>query len=229
MIAVDPDKRVGLRERKKRKTREALQRAALRLFMKQGYEETTVEDIAAAAEVSPSTFFNYFPTKEDAVLYDAYDPIAFEMILKGPGNESLDMLARRVIERLGEAFEKDKELILNRARLVFEVPELRARMWEQMENTQEMLLLVLAKRTGRKPDDFELRIVVRSFIGAMYEVAMEWLRGNGRESLVTLTERGLDAMADAGRLTTGPSTGRARPNGLSRRRSLSPRSSSRSR
>ena len=53
----------GLRERKKQKTRESIQRTALRLFEKQGYEGTTIEQIAAAAEISPSTFFNYFPTK----------------------------------------------------------------------------------------------------------------------------------------------------------------------
>ena len=67
---------VGLRERKKQKTRESIQRTALRLFERQGYEETTIEQIAAAAEISESTFFNYFPTKEDVVLYDAYDPVA---------------------------------------------------------------------------------------------------------------------------------------------------------
>ena len=65
----------GLRERKKAKTRAAVQRHALRLFKEQGYDNTTVEQIADAAEISPSTFFRYFPTKEDVVLYDAMDPI----------------------------------------------------------------------------------------------------------------------------------------------------------
>src|SRR5690348_5485874 len=67
----------GLRERKKAKTRAAIQRHALRLFREQGYEATTVNQIAEAAEISPSTFFRYFPTKEDVVLYDAVDPVAF--------------------------------------------------------------------------------------------------------------------------------------------------------
>jgi AcrR family transcriptional regulator len=71
----------GLRERKKAKTRAAIQRHALRLFREQGYEATTVEQIADAAEVSPSTFFRYFLIKEAVALYDDLDPLfiaAFE-------------------------------------------------------------------------------------------------------------------------------------------------------
>src|SRR5712692_1098848 len=79
--AAAPAVKLGLRERKKLKTREAIQREAMRLFQKHGYEETTIEQIAAGAEISPSTFFNYFPTKEDVVLYDAYDPMLAALIL----------------------------------------------------------------------------------------------------------------------------------------------------
>src|SRR2546425_5565213 len=95
----------GLRERKKQKTRESTQRAALRLFVKQGYEETTIEQIAAAAEISPSTFFNYFPTKEDVVLFDAYDPRAIRMFLERPKDEPLNVVVRRVLEELAEVFQ----------------------------------------------------------------------------------------------------------------------------
>ncbi|TMD49414.1 MAG: TetR family transcriptional regulator [Chloroflexi bacterium] len=148
----------GLRERKKQKTRESIQRAALRLFVKQGYEETTIEQIAAAAEISPSTFFNYFPTKEDVVLFDAYDPMAIRMFLERPKDEPLNVVVRRVLEELAEVFQRDEDVILARGRLFLEVPELRSRMWEETERTLVIFNQILAERTGRRPDDFEVRV-----------------------------------------------------------------------
>ena len=79
----------GLRERKKQKTRWSIQEHALRLFEKQGYEQTTVDQIAAAAEISPSTFFRYFKTKEDVVLEDEYDPMLLALLAQEPSDEPL--------------------------------------------------------------------------------------------------------------------------------------------
>ena len=74
----------SLRERKKAKTRAAIQHEALRLFSEQGYGATTIEQIVDAVEVSQSTFFRYFPAKEDLVLTDDYDPIIIEAIRTQP-------------------------------------------------------------------------------------------------------------------------------------------------
>ncbi len=74
----------GLRERKKARTRASIREHALRLFREQGYHATTVEQIAAAAEVSPSTFFRYFPTKEDVVLQDDMDTRMVEALERQP-------------------------------------------------------------------------------------------------------------------------------------------------
>src|SRR5215468_8179960 len=76
----------GLRERKKQKTRWSIQEHALRLFREQGYEQTTVDQIAAAAEISPSTFFRYFKTKEDVVLQDDYDPLLVRSLEAAPAD-----------------------------------------------------------------------------------------------------------------------------------------------
>jgi AcrR family transcriptional regulator len=191
----------GLRERKKQKTRESIQRTALRLFEKQGYEETTIEQIAAAAEISPSTFFNYFPTKEDVVLYDAYDPMAIKLFLERPKDEPLNAGLRQVLEGLAATFQRDEQMILARGRLFLEVPELRARIWDEVERTQVLLAQMLAERTGRRPDDFELRVTARVVTGAVYEASQEWMRSNGRRGLVELVNRALDVVESGARLT----------------------------
>src|SRR5215469_1430834 len=78
----------SLRERKKARTRAAIREHALRLFRAQGYAATTVEQIAAAAEVSQSTFFRYFPTKEDVVLRDDFDERMLEAFSRQPASLS---------------------------------------------------------------------------------------------------------------------------------------------
>src|SRR5215469_7353234 len=90
----------GLRERKKAKTRAALQQHALRLFQQQGYDATTVEQIAEAAEISPSTFFRYFPTKEDVVLYDDVDPILFAAFEAQPAELNPIQAMRRALREV---------------------------------------------------------------------------------------------------------------------------------
>jgi AcrR family transcriptional regulator len=193
-------KTIGLRERKKQKTRESIQRTALRLFEKQGYDQTTVEQIAAAAEISPSTFFNYFPTKEDVVLFDAYDPMAIQMFLDRPKDEPLNVGLRQVLLGLAAAFERDEHMILARGRLFLEVPELRSRMWDEGERTQLLIAQILAERTGRRPDDFELRVTARIVIGALFEASLEWMRSKGRHGLVELFNRALDVVASGASL-----------------------------
>src|ERR1700689_3096237 len=84
MLGTGQGEQCGLRERKKARTRASLREHALRLFREQGYQATTVEQIAAAAEVSPSTFFRYFPTKEDVVLQDDMDTRMVEAFARQP-------------------------------------------------------------------------------------------------------------------------------------------------
>ena len=187
----------GLRERKKQKTRESIQREAMRLFEKQGYEETTIEQIAAAVEISPSTFFNYFPSKEDVVLYDAYDPILAKLLSDRPADEPLSIAFRRVLETMGGIFERDREIILARGRLWFEVPALRARLWEELEKAELFMSAQIAARSGGDVNDFETRVTVAVMVAAAMEAMREWMRRDGKGSFVVLVSQALD-LVDAG-------------------------------
>jgi AcrR family transcriptional regulator len=86
---------LGLRERKKPKTRAAIQQYALRLFRDQGYDESTIEEIAEVAEVSESTVYRYFSTKEDLVLWNEFDPLLIEAFREQPAELSPLQALRR--------------------------------------------------------------------------------------------------------------------------------------
>ncbi len=185
----------GLRERKKQKTKASIQREALRLFKKRGYDETTIEDIAAAAEISPSTFFNYFPTKEDVVLFDEYDPMLFPLLTDAPAGETLRESIHRVLDAFAVILEHDKEAILERSRLVLEVPELRARIWEELEKARELFAAVIASRTGREITDFEVQVVAMTLIGISFQASVEWVRSGGEGKLSDLFFRAMEVVS----------------------------------
>lgn len=163
----------GLRERKKAKTRAAIQEHALRLFREQGYDETTVEQIAEAAEVSPSTFFRYFGTKEDVVLYDALDPILIARWQTLPPELGpLEAMKRAIVETFSSLSEEQVDDMRERARLVYGVPELRLAMINDLIRTGDLMFHEVALRTGRSPDEFEVRVFTGAFIGAIMAAIM---------------------------------------------------------
>ncbi|GAA1606548.1 MULTISPECIES: TetR family transcriptional regulator [Kribbella] len=159
----------GLRERKKAKTRASIQEHALRLFREQGYAETTVQEIAAAAEVSPATFFRYFPTKEDTIVFDRLDPVMIELFRGQPaGMHPTEALRAAIRQSLDVLSEDEWALESERQRLVMSVPELRVRMLDQLYRGIDLLAGLAAERTGRAADDF----AVRAWAGAVVGVVM---------------------------------------------------------
>ncbi len=159
---------LGLRERKKAKMRAAIQQEALRLFREQGYDTTTVEDICRAAEVSPSTFFRYFPTKEDAVLYDILDPVIISMFKAQPANLSpVEAIRRSFRETLASLSTEEQSDQQDRARLFLSVPQLRDAWMGQLAEQFQLLSGLLADRLGRRPDDFAVRNLSGAIIGTL--------------------------------------------------------------
>jgi AcrR family transcriptional regulator len=157
----------GLRERKKAKTHAAIQEHALRLFREQGYEATTVEQIAAAADVSQSTFFRYFPSKEDVVLHDAFDPILFAAFGEQPAELTpIQALRASMADVFGALTAEELALERQREALILSVPELRARMLDALAATIREVAQVLAERVGRSPDELPVRAYAGAVIGA---------------------------------------------------------------
>jgi AcrR family transcriptional regulator len=165
----------GLRERKKARTRASIREHALRLFREQGYHATTVEQIAEAAEVSPSTFFRYFPTKEDVVLQDDMDVITLAAFERQPAGLSPIAAFRAAwAETYAALTEEELARLEETSAMTMVIPELRARAVDELSRTIDVIAQVAAKRTGRDPGDFAVRNLVGAIIGVILSATMPW-------------------------------------------------------
>ena len=163
--AADPP--AGLRQRKKARTRAAIQEHALRLFRERGYTATTVEQIADAAEISPATFYRYFPTKEDVVLQDDLDLITLEALeAQPPGLAPLAAVRAAVALARTQFTAADRERFRETTALTMAVPEIRARALDEFARTLDIFAAALARRTGRQPGE----VAVRAMAGAIFGV-----------------------------------------------------------
>lgn len=185
----------GLRERKKIKTREAIRAATYALVAEQGYDATTIDQIAERAEVSPSTVFRYFPTKEDIVLTDEQDPILLEKLRTRPADEPLADTMRYVMRegaRLG--MDEDPEVARLRTHLMVQIPAVRSRMMESMSVVGRTLCVAVGERTGRDPDSLEVRVYTMSLLGGLMETALYWGEHGHEDDFTALLDRTLDVL-----------------------------------
>jgi AcrR family transcriptional regulator len=161
----------GLRERKKARTRAVIRQQALRLFGEQGYAATTIEQIADAAEISPATFFRYFPTKEDVVLQDDMDIITVEAVEAQPAELSPIAAFRAASAAMLESLsEEDLVRFRDTAMLTATIPEVRARAIDEFVRSINQIAGAIARRTGRSDEDFEVRTLAGAIIGAIMSV-----------------------------------------------------------
>lgn len=168
----------GLRERKKEKTREALARAALRLFAKRGFDHVTVEDIATACDVSPRTFFRYFESKEDALFSesDAHKQRLLASLAEQPSDLSpLDALHGAMVE-LAAAYVDEREALGQRHRIVRDTASLRTRAAERQQRWETDLVEQLRELpAASKWRDLDLRLMVAATTAALRVAVEEWI------------------------------------------------------
>jgi AcrR family transcriptional regulator len=182
---------IGLRERKKLKTKAAIQKEAMRLFLERGFDATTIEDIAEAVEISPSTFFNYFRSKEDVVFEDELDPLIIAAFDAQPLEVNpitrLRVAIREVFSKLTPEQEK---LLRQRTQLLASSPSLRGAMLIQFADLVEQIARLLASRTGGRTDSFVLRNMAGAVLGVMMS-AMIPVMQDPKADMIALTENAL--------------------------------------
>lgn len=140
----------------------------MRLFLEKGFDETTVEDIAEAVEISPSTFFNYFPSKEDVVFEDELDPLVIAAFDAQPADVNPIRRLRTAMCEVFTHLTPDQETMLRRRmQLLATTPELRGAMLSQFASLVDQIAHLLAPRVGRRQDDFAVHNIAGAVLGVL--------------------------------------------------------------
>lgn len=185
----------SLRERRKVETRQLLQRQAIRLFQRDGYDATTMNAVAEAAGVSAMTVYRHFPTKEDLVIWDEYTPVSLDALANSPAD---DPLVRRIGHALiatatAAATSDHRELLLARLQLMVDVPALRARHLDNQYATQNAIVTALCGDDPDPDEEFQTRAISGACLGATHIALVHWARTDGKQHLPTLIHEALAA------------------------------------
>jgi AcrR family transcriptional regulator len=187
----------GLRERKKLATRVALHEAALRLVAERGLEHVAVDDIAERADVSPRTFFNYFASKDDAVL--GLDPAStahmVESLRARPAEESPVQALRAVARAQAAEMAEETELWPLRLRVIETHPALLARLAASFGQSERAMAAAIAERTGAAADELYPLLLAGVSGVAVRSALHRWLAGDFTASLPDLVDDAWDVLA----------------------------------
>ncbi|MFF5444804.1 TetR family transcriptional regulator [Streptomyces sp. NPDC012888] len=203
-----PAPAAGLRERKKRRTRDALLRAALLLFTSQGYEETTVDEITEAVKVSQRTFFRYFANKEEAAfaVQDLVESHFMAALRARPAGEGpLEALRNAVLsswDTVGEAIAEvvPVDLYMRTYRVIESTPALLAVHLRRSTELEDLIAGLVAEREGLDVDaDPRPRVAVAAFSGVMRLTGRLWCQGEDSSvaAIRRMTEDYLDQIGPA--------------------------------
>ncbi|MGE2736043.1 TetR/AcrR family transcriptional regulator [Mycolicibacterium vaccae] len=162
----------GLRERKKAQTRLAIRQAAFALFEKQGYANTTVEQIAEAADVSPRTFYRYFGNKEALLISDDHSSPIVSAFADAPDDLSVVSAYRYGMEKVFNSLSpEERDNAIDGQRLLYQVPESRALIYTEYVRLIGLLTDALAERLGPDTDEFERRVIAGAIAGVLIAVS----------------------------------------------------------
>jgi AcrR family transcriptional regulator len=197
VVTIDPAP--TRRERKKLETRQALEQAALRLFAERGYEQTTVEEIAEAADVAVRTFFRYFSSKQDVlfgdVVKDRVSRLRTELAVR-PRQESPIKSITTVMDLLDVAGEDEEEQILARFDLLRQQPSLRTRYLDLINAMRLVVVEFVADRTGADPRHDMYPHLLAGAAAASWDTSLTlWAESHGKLSLRDLRNEAFAALS----------------------------------
>ena len=195
----EPCRRPNLRERKKEKTRQALESAALALFAEKGFDGTTVDEIVEACDVSQRTFFRYYSAKEDVLFADGderLDALIAELAQR-PADEPPMRAVQAAFRATTADYAQDRERLLLRSRIFDGSSSLRSHKFERQQSWEEAVTAALrgrdAQRGGNAPT-LQLRLVAGAAMACLRAALNQWLESGG--DLPALVDDGFDYLVD---------------------------------
>lgn len=189
-MTTDVELSVNRRERKKLETRAALEQAALRLFAEKGYEQTTVDEIAEAADVAVRTFFRYFSSKQHVlfgdVAHDRVTRLRSELAAR-PRGEPVLASVRAVLDAMDVPDPEGQREIMVRMRLMEQQPSLVSTYLQLNHELRQMIADFVAERTGLPVDSDPYPLTVAAAVTSSWDIALSvWAATDGRRSLAVL-------------------------------------------
>ncbi|MFJ8806354.1 TetR family transcriptional regulator [Streptomyces sp. NPDC102490] len=181
----------GLRERTRRAVRAELADVAIGLFVRQGFDDTTVEDIARAAGMTKRSFFRYFPTKED-VVFDGIDLTGEKVvadIAARPAEEDPWDSLRQVLRAWQEEIHAGEQ-VLATLRLIEATPALVGRLHQRRAEWRRRVSDALRNRPGAGIDAYTADLLTNAATAVLDAVSSQWVRSNGRANRSALLEQG---------------------------------------
>jgi AcrR family transcriptional regulator len=187
----------GLRERKKAQTREAILEAALDLFERKGYDATTIEEIAEAADVSPRTFFRYFDSKVDVVMRtkDESEDAGLRIGDRPPEEGPVEATRQVMRATLGAIVAEDPAFI-RQMRVMLGTPALQAIAREHFNEHHDEMTVDFADRMGVAKDDLRAHVVASVVANTIWTVVSRWVADGGTpDDLLTMIDEACDLLA----------------------------------
>lgn len=193
----DESRQMSLRERKKRLAQATIEEAALRLFQQQGYEQTSIQDIADAVMMSPRTFFRYFASKEEVLIRPirAGRSEGLRSLQRVASTESPHTALRAIFVSMASLYQQQRASFLIRYQVVMQTPSIASFYLSALAQTEPAICDALCSHLESATNRNKIRFLVAIYMAALRVALEEWLEQEAQGDLVSLLGEYLDAFS----------------------------------